>query len=563
MSGAGPLRLRVKDVLGVASADVPLAGITLIAGGNGAGKSSLLNACAAAALRLWTLRGARKKEMCAGIVKEGAEGSGTASLDWGTGAIRVSWPEATVETTGDADLRKLGTPLGIGAFRWMDLESKARMSELADRLDMTPTEQDICDWLTAREVPNAAGLAEAMARKIEVSSWDAVHRTAQEHITKLKGRWEQASGTKWGDVKVRTWAPAGLLHGEDYTLEAEDQAVDAARDALQALLSDGAVRQAEIEQAEALAGQVEPFREKAAALHAAVAADAAALDRLQKQLEELPAPPGGKPPLRCPHCNGAVEIRGAALVVPPEAVAALTEDQVLERAGLERAIADMKAKVRTGRDEARQADIALMQAEQAEGRLEKLRAAPKVDADAVAQAQTALAQAETRREAVKQYLTASGIYQQWRQQGPITEALSPAGVRGTVLAQRMGAFNDELGRLSRDLAGWDVVNVTAEGDPTYAGRPWPLLSESEKWRAELVLQVALAMREKPAVLLVDRLDVLTPALRFGAIKLLHQTGIPSLVAMTQPARDAVPDLARMNPPLGRSAWIDGGRLQLL
>lgn len=559
---ATPMRLRVRDVLGVASAEVALSGLTLIAGLNGSGKSSLLNAAAAAALRVWTLRGARTKAMAGTVVRDGAE-SGTASLDWGTGAIRVTWPSGDIEAAGDASTRQMGSAVALGAIRWMDVDPKVRQGDLAERLNMAPTAEDILNWLTEKGVANATALAAAIADKVHINGWDAVHKTAQEHGVKLKGRWEQATGgVRWGDSKAKSWAPSGLLHGEAYTMEAAEADVATAREALDKIMTAGAVKQADLEAAVSLAGHAPEWREKVTRLAAEGEELRAALKRLEEQLEAMPAPPStNAPPTHdCPHCGEPVVIRGNGLAKPGEREPALTDEQKMARAGLMRAIADTKGKIAEHGAAAQRAEVAAMQAEQAAARVEKMKAAPKADTEAIAKAQTALARVEARREAVQQYLTATGIYQQWLTQQPITEALSPAGVRGAVLAAKIGAFNDELAGLCR-IAKWAPVAVTPEGDLTFGGRSYPLMSESEKWRADLTMQVALAMREGAALLLVDRLDVLVPASRSGAIALLKQAGIPALIAMSQPSAETVPDLAKMG--LGRSAWIERGTLQLL
>jgi hypothetical protein len=566
------LRLRVRDVLGVVSADVPLDGLLLVGGINGAGKSSLLNSAAAAALRLWTLRGARLKADAARVLRRGATGAGTATLEWSSGAVRVSWPAAEIDETGDASLKRFGSPYGIGAVRWMEAEPRVRMADLADRLNLTPGEAEIAAWFQQHypERENIPGLAAAMADKVMLSGWDPVHKTAVEHGTKLKGRWEQATGQKWGSARADGWTPPGLLKGEPYSLEAADADVAQAKAALQRVIAAGAVTDAEIEAAERLSATAPDLRQKAATLQAEGSELAQTLERLQAEREQLvmvaPQDDDDLPPVHdCPHCGAGVVItndRELKKAAPRNQHAAPTPEQVAARAGIEAAIADARAKIRATSVATSQAEASAMMAEQAEARVAQLRAAPKRDAAAIGAAQSEVARLEARRDAVKTLHSATAIFQQWRDQQPVIEALSPAGVRAAVLDQRLGVLNAELAELC-GIAKWAPVVLNEAAEPTYDGLPYLLLSESERWRVDLTLQVAFAMREGAGLMLVDRLDVLAAPSRPGAIMLMKHAGIPTLIGMTaaKPEPPYLPDLAAAK--VGRSAWMEAGQLRLL
>lgn len=568
-----PMRLRVSNVLGVAAADVPLRGITLVAGQNGAGKSSLLNAAAAAALRLWTLRGTRKKADAAAIVRTGAQ-AGSAALEWGTGAVAVNWPSLEIEATGDADVRAMGSPFAIGALRWMEASADKRMADLAERLQLAPSVDEIAEFLAAKRGGAAAGerdLATAIHDKVSINGWDATHKAAQEHGSKLKGRWEEASGQKWGSERARDWVPAGLLRNVEYTLEGAEAELAEAQKALDELMKAGAVTDAEIAAAEKQAANAVALRATAEGLNAVSNELNAALEKLLKQRAELSPPEPGKGALAaypCPHCAKGVSIvpsagkDGKPQLVKADAVVPrqLTAEEQLALEGLEKAIAETQARMREHGAFVSHANTEAMIAARAAEKLAALRAAPRADAEAVGSAQAEVARLEARRDAVKQMLRARGIYAQWIDQQPIIEALSPGGVRSLVMERRIGAFNATLAALS-EVARWSPVAVTAEGEATYGGRAYLLCSESERWRVDLTLQLAFAMQEKAQLVLVDRLDVLTPKARPGAMLLLAHAGIPALVGMTAPDPEKLPDLA--GAKLGRCAWIEGGTLKLL
>ena len=85
------LRLQVRNILGVRTADLPLSGVNLIAGRNGAGKSSLLEAAACAMLQTARVRGITTKRAAASVVHHGAE-EGVAALSGdGVPILRRQW----------------------------------------------------------------------------------------------------------------------------------------------------------------------------------------------------------------------------------------------------------------------------------------------------------------------------------------------------------------------------------------------------------------------------------------------------------------------------------------
>ena len=70
------------------------------------------------------------------------------------------------------------------------------------------------------------------------------------------------------------------------------------------------------------------------------------------------------------------------------------------------------------------------------------------------------------------------------------------------------------------MATWHPVVITPEIEITYGGRLYGLLSESEKWRADTLLAIAIARLSGIRLVLLDRFDVLQPTARPQALKLL-------------------------------------------
>jgi hypothetical protein len=93
------------------------------------------------------------------------------------------------------------------------------------------------------------------------------------------------------------------------------------------------------------------------------------------------------------------------------------------------------------------------------------------------------------------------------------------------------------------------------------GRPFALLSESERWRCDALMTLALARAERPPFVVLDRLDVLTADTRGGVFRAaLALNGIPVVIACSTKdnSRAALPGLRQAG--VGAVWWMDAGTL---
>lgn len=559
------MKVRARNFCGLASADFDMVGITLVGGENNAGKSSLLQGVAAAALRDPLARGMKKKD-AKQLVREGTE-AGSVTLDWGTGKRRVSWPTVTVEESGDAAGVSLGSALGIGAVRFSSLDMKQRAMELTERLGLTPTRLDLDAFLAGEQPKLTKEVVDALWEDIDVSGWDAVHKRATDGATKLKGRWEAYTGERWGQSKAAGWRPGLILEDEDSTIEEAAEEEKAARTKLQQLLADGAVTDKALADAQAAAEDLTGAQKAEAEARAKIATMDAALNKLVKKRESL-APLATDDPTRrqeftCPCCEKKVWLRridGALTLVVPDPPKDEKAQAALERehASVTEAITAQQRKIDGANEELQIAVRRRGNAEKACERLAALKAKPKVTEEDVAAGQAAVATAEARREAVTAYHKAREVYEEWLSHQPMIKALAPDGVRAKKVKDGLDDWRRELADLST-TAGWREVSISGDLEITVGGRIWPLLSVSEQWRADLLITLSLAKREKAQLVLVDALDVLHVRLRPGALKALRATGIPALVAATVTDQAAMPQLERVG--FGRCYWIGEGRVE--
>ena len=551
------ITLRVRNFLGVVKADIPLTGITLVGGENGSGKSSLLEAASCAATQTPHARGMATMKASAALLREGAD-AGSVTLEYPGGAVRVIYPGCEIDQSGKPP--QFGTGLGIGAVRYMGLKDDARLREVTERFQASPTNEDFASFLAAKEVP--ADKIASLWERIDMSGWDAVHKEAVEHGTKLKGRWEQISGRRWGVSIARTWMPAPLLEGENYDVEAEEAAWAEAKADLNDRTANAALDDARRAGLQAEAATLDDLKQQMVVKQSEIAALSEQAERLLEKRAVHADVGEGPNYIPCPACGVALKYNGSNPKAPKleaitkhatpsevrEAQAALRsidEDRKRISASLQ-AVTQEQARIgaRITKAELAQQDLAAA----AEGTVTK----EEIDA-----ARDAALLAERKVNALKKLGEARKVVAGWEAHQHVIQALAPDGVRQQALSRRLSEINAELGRLSA-LARFGDVALTMDFSATYNGRPYALLAESEKWRVDLTLTLLFGQKEGAPFVLIDRMDVLHQASRPGVLLALKQLQLPALIACTAKDRAALPDLERAK--IGHVRWLTAGVL---
>lgn len=139
----------------------------------------------------------------------------------------------------------------------------------------------------------------------------------------------------------------------------------------------------------------------------------------------------------------------------------------------------------------------------------------------------------------------------------IGDALSPDGIPGEILAEALQPFNAKLADLA-NLAGWWVPSIAADMGIAWEGRPYRLLSESERWRVDALIGAALAEVSGLRCLILDRFDVLDLVGRGDALGLIDALAADGrmdtiMVLGTLKAAPAAPS------DMFTVVWIDEGQ----
>ena len=136
----------------------------------------------------------------------------------------------------------------------------------------------------------------------------------------------------------------------------------------------------------------------------------------------------------------------------------------------------------------------------------------------------------------------------------ISHLLSPQGLRADLAAESLEWLNGKMAEMA-DFAEWPEISI--KSDPWQAeinSRDASVASASEQWRAALLIQAAIAKRNKCPLLIVDGLDILTDrgAGRSLLAEIADSWSFAVLVLTAASSRDAVPTDV---------LWLNDGRLQ--
>lgn len=568
----------IKNYRGIASAELNISKLCLIAGPNEAGKTSTAQAVAAALTGdAVPIHGVKKTG--AGMLVRSGTASGSIELTGAKGTTKVVWPSAKVSSEGSGPF---ASHFAAGMVSIVNMEDKERIKTLTEYLKATPTRADLDKQLA--EMSLTPEVLDQLWKLIEMQGWDSAHMQIKDKGTKLKGQWEGYTGEKYGSKKAESWIPDGYEPELESQSEATLKAlVTDAQDALEAAIASSAVQDFKTDELEALAALQDERRQ---VLDAAMAVTVSheQLEAAQyvvretevertaaaERLRNLPTAyeAAGTP---CPSCGVVLEVSGRSLAVlatisPEEkkareeviahATAELNQIQARLEKEKEAVIAEQEA-VRSAEQDARAAvnDAKRILAESQEA-AEKLKTIKPATGEAgdVERFRTVLDAAKLRLDAFQKKYAADRTHQAVCQNQILIDKIAPEGIRGDVLAAALKRFN-ELALPITKAAGWRTVALEPDFTATYGGTLYLLLSESAKWRVRVVLQMVMAQLDRSEALIIDAADILDKSGRNGLFKAVHIMNMPCLICMTMDNMESVPNLAKAG--IGVSYWLDG------
>lgn len=548
------MNITVTNYRGVARADLELSGIALVGGPNAAGKSSTAQAVGAALCgETLPIRGLKSSQ--AGVLVRGGTASGSVEIASETGRTVIDWPKGKATTEGQPPV---ASPFAAGLRTVIELPMKERSEVLSRYLKSEPTRQDLEAAIAELEL--SEDHMSKLWNTIQQQGWDGAHAGAKEKGAKLKGQWEDITNERYGSKKASNWVPEDWQPDLDGASEDDLQArVTDARDALEGAIAAEAVSGARIQELETranLVGGLKEQLEQAKSIRDQVGKD---LENARAEVGKLPQPVQMKS-MNCPHCHKPVAVVDGKLLPAAEPTPEgeiKARQKAIDEAKMQVTIvgADFDKAAESCRNKARDLD----QAESAAKELKECQAqAEQAAAGDVDACRNELARAESRLKAWQRKYNADHRQASIQANQLIADALAPEGVRLKKLETALGAFNKQLAGIC-DSAAWGQVTVDKELEASLNGTPYFLLSESEKWRVRVSLQLVMAAMDGSAAVVIDGADVLVDrALRNGLFGVLVDLDAQALVCMALRGPDELPDLDGNG--IGRAYWLADGVL---
>lgn len=566
-------RIEIQNFQGLRSARLQLnKPIMLVSGGNGAGKSTLLEG-----VRLALLgnpeRVGLKKEL-AKLVTDGAKKGAVDVITENQLHFAYTLPDG--KHTAPVEL---GNHIAfvLDAQNFARATPDVRRATLFALTGCKVDSAEVSKRLLQRGAPQAkVDMVVPMLR----SGFPAAAKLASENASQARGAWKTVAGENYGEKKAEDWAPAPVE--EVRTQQLSDAAATVA--ATEAEIADfntrlGAARESQ-RQAQANAANLEAMKEKAAQLPRLLKkleVDQAELEKWESKVAEAKASNApakiNKPAARIDNAlldafavvtaewlelvgktQGVVnnfnvcESWGAHSSLTNRTAAhlstyraqhgePLTQDDEKPAqdapniAALEQARDTYRRAVENDRRDIAAAEHAAQQtsagsvfeasADQSDVEhfvelIASMQAKLKTDREGLRNLEAQDAAYRTAKDSAKKAAVHHRDVTEW---AAIADALSPSGIPAEILAGALRPANDYLHELAQ-FANWKRVQIGTDIDITADGRPYALLSESEKWRTDCLLALTIAKLSGLKLALLDRFDVLDMTGRGDVIDLL-------------------------------------------
>ena len=370
------------------------------------------------------------------------------------------------------------------------------------------------------------------------AGFDAAHKEAQSKARDAKAAWRAITGETYGSVKAQTWQSTKPAHDGSQAKLAREELASAVKNVEQCVVEIAVMQSAAMRQAQQ-SDRIASLRERSkryASIAAKLQKDEAALKEWQAKVEAEERLAGGKqmptePTYSCPSCgvvlrhdhaSGAMVIFTAPPVVYPSEPGNLAKyrnardllARSVDNDKRDLADADLAAKTLAEIEDDKSDQAPLP--EEIDARKDKLSEARK-EQTRLTGAVKAL-EADERAAAVADEKTdaARGHHRDVARWEDVAAALAPSGIPGELLAEALEPINERLLQ-SAEIAEWSPVDIQTDMSivscvggvgGVKSRRPYALLSESERWRADAMIAEAVSHISGVRLMVLDRVDLL-------------------------------------------------------
>lgn len=585
-------QITINDLLGVRQIDAHLVSpVNYFMGRNGAGKSSIKEAVKMALLGSPD-RVALKKEY-GEIVHAGAKGGSVSVETEKNGTAGFVAPKGT--HSGAENVDQTALPYCLEPRLFAALEQKEKRSFLMGLMGARPDREKI-----------AARLAELVVTEQVVEfvlpmlrqGFPAAAAQAEQQRKDARAAWKAVTGETYGEVKAETWKAEAPAHDQG-RIEEIAAAISTQSQQLEDMVGKlGGLRQ-EKTQVVMVTNTRQKWEAEAGRLPAAkrkLETDIQNRDAAQAAFEDAATKAGtGKREglvhdlARAvsylmgdfdPNQSTTEELQAESALADyidrygpldqaegdPEAAAKLPE--------LEKAFQLMQRAVENAERDLRVAQVAAdtLQAEEARA----MRSAETIDTEIAGLEATISKEKQHIADYQAQLRAEEDVKRKFLESGAITKkaadyhaqalawdkayaALSPDGIPAELLASALEPFNASMKAVSIEF-DWPQVCIDGDMLVTSGGRAYRLLSESEQWRTDTIIAIAISYLAGIHFVMLDRFDVLDAKGRNDAIDGLDRLAEQQIIesALVMGTVKAKPDLSQFD----QSAvfWIEEGKV---
>ena len=545
------MKISIRNFRGIAAADFNHEKITFIGGKNYQGKSSVALALAAAYTGVLVPIKNLLKSQIKRLVRDGAK-NGYINVKDGESDITVNWPACELTAQGKP-IRNI-SEISAGLKTVFDFEKKKRTDLLAGFIKATPTDQDLERELRAANI-DAATIA-AVVKSVMVSGYNTTWAKAAEKGTMLKGQWQMITGEQYGSRKAESWAPAAYypeLGAKDPAALAEH--ITKLRGDVEAGIAAAAVSGQAVGELRKAAGSLDALRKDLNQVNIDLARLRGDFNKHDTEFRRLSATPEEQ---ACPHCGGILAVVDGKIVEHK----GLTDAEISDRTTAIRETSDLMEKARadvTGLIK-RQANVeaGIKTAETAAAELVKLEkggGAKKWDQN-LEDVKAQLAKAETDLKAKNDLGQASRLALAIKLNKLIVDILGPDGLRKTKLNQAITPFNQLLSDLCV-ASFWQTLRMDTDYNFYMNDRQVELCSESEKFQAATILQLAVSKFDNARLVIIDRADIIVGKDRNGLFSAILKADVPAIIFMSLPDSKNLPAMEKIG---GAALWIEKGEI---
>lgn len=529
--------------------------VTLVAGQNEAGKSSLATAVRALMSRVrapltGTLSADGPMMLAHGTKK------GSLSLETHEGSVTLDLPKLELSQTGEPP--EAVPPVVSGLHRFGRLEPKARSQIIADVLKAEPTVADLASWLRENAGTYAPPDAAPIFAAIKGKGWEAAGKVYADQARSARAVWENATGEKWGQQKAEGWVPDRWR--PDLAAVGDVAVLEKRCNDLREQLEGSIAAEAVGANARDQMTRIEASLTEATAAETVAAQEAqhasAEVTRLHGGVKDLPAH-DYLVPQPCPSCGTALAVDTAGKLVLAPKDAGDADRSTFEAARQRLEVAREQSTRASGKLSQARGSVSAIKTQRDQLAARMAKAVGSTQPSETLRAQ--IADLERDIAMVKLHRTATDQHATVMTNRAIALALAPEGVRLAKLRDVLVTFNHTLAELS-ELASLEDPIRLADDMAIWRG-PWhyAALSESAKFMADAILQSAIAVKTGAPAIVVDAADVLDTIGRNGLLSMLVSgTQLAVLVTMTFGDASRVPNLAKAG--LGDTLWLEDGTI---